>query len=44
MPMSHQTIAANVSDLMLGLFADAEFAVDSKCHPVPLEKAANDKR
>ncbi|KAI8421246.1 hypothetical protein MSG28_008303 [Choristoneura fumiferana] len=27
----------------MGFLYDAEFAVDSKCHPVPLEKAANDK-
>ncbi|XP_063547944.1 FAST kinase domain-containing protein 4 [Cydia strobilella] len=27
----------------MGFLYDAEFAIDSKCHPVPLEKAANDK-
>ncbi|KAL0881340.1 hypothetical protein ABMA27_001220 [Loxostege sticticalis] len=27
----------------MGFLYDAEFAVDEKCHPVPLEKAANDK-
>ncbi|XP_034828542.1 FAST kinase domain-containing protein 4 [Maniola hyperantus] len=27
----------------MGFIYDAEFAVDSKCHPVPLEKAANRK-
>ncbi|XP_053605981.1 uncharacterized protein LOC128672704 isoform X2 [Plodia interpunctella] len=27
----------------MGFLYDAEFAVDAKCHPVPLEKAANDK-
>ncbi|KAM3956288.1 LOW QUALITY PROTEIN: FAST kinase domain-containing protein 4 [Aphomia sociella] len=27
----------------MGFLYDAEFAVDSKCHPVPLQKAINDK-
>ncbi|CAH2981610.1 unnamed protein product [Chilo suppressalis] len=27
----------------MGFLYDAEFAVDAKCHPVPLEKAINDK-
>ncbi|XP_072929420.1 FAST kinase domain-containing protein 4-like [Epargyreus clarus] len=27
----------------MGFVFDAEFAVDSKCHPVPLEKAANNE-
>ncbi|KAG6448228.1 uncharacterized protein LOC115442258 [Manduca sexta] len=31
-------------DSGMGFLYDAEFAVDAKCHPVPLEKAANDDR
>ncbi|KAL4703841.1 hypothetical protein ACJJTC_016808 [Scirpophaga incertulas] len=30
-------------DSGMGFLYDAEFAVDAKCHPIPLDKAANDK-
>ncbi|KAJ0177591.1 hypothetical protein K1T71_006464 [Dendrolimus kikuchii] len=41
--VSADTFLKKVCNSGMGFLYDAEFAVDSKCHPVPLEKASKNK-
>ncbi|XP_050678006.1 FAST kinase domain-containing protein 4 [Leptidea sinapis] len=41
--VSAETFMRKECNSGMGFLYDAEFAVDSKCHPVPLKKAENDK-
>ncbi|XP_047026052.1 FAST kinase domain-containing protein 4 [Helicoverpa zea] len=41
--VSAETFLKRECNSGMGFLYDAEFAVDSKCHPVPLEKAKNNK-